>query len=83
MRTVTSNPGHVLWLGLLDEERGRRVVDRLMRADLFSGWGLRTLSTDHPSYDPHSYQRGSVWPHDTMIAAAPARTSEASAPSTR
>jgi glycogen debranching enzyme len=70
LRTVTSNPGHVLWLGLLDEERGRRVVDRLMGADLFSGWGLRTLSADHPSYDPHSYQRGSVWPHDTMIAAA-------------
>ncbi|HEY8674566.1 MAG TPA: amylo-alpha-1,6-glucosidase, partial [Candidatus Dormibacteraeota bacterium] len=41
-----------------------------MRPDLFSGWGLRTLSSDHPSYDPHSYQRGSVWPHDTMIAAA-------------
>ena len=39
-------------------------------ADLFTGFGLRTLSSDHPSYDPHSYQRGSVWPHDTMIAAA-------------
>jgi glycogen debranching enzyme len=60
----------VLWLGLLDEERGHRVADRLMQPDLFSGWGLRTLSSDHPAYDPYSYQRGSVWPHDTMIAAA-------------
>ncbi len=51
-------------------ERGERVADRLMQADLFSGWGLRTLSTEHPSYDPYSYQRGAVWPHDTMIAAA-------------
>lgn len=70
VRTATSNPGHVLWLGMLDAERGRRAAERLMRPDLFSGWGLRTLSSDHPSYDPHSYQRGSVWPHDTMIAAA-------------
>ncbi len=68
--TATSNPGHVLWLGMLDAERGQRVSERLMRPDLFSGWGLRTLSSDHPSYDPHSYQRGSVWPHDTIIAAA-------------
>jgi glycogen debranching enzyme len=69
VRTATSNPGHVLWLGMLDESRGHHVADRLMQPDLFSGWGLRTLSTGHPSYDPHSYQRGSVWPHDTMIAA--------------
>jgi glycogen debranching enzyme len=68
--TATSNPGHVLWLGMLDAQRGQRVSERLMRPDLFSGWGLRTLSSEHPSYDPHSYQRGSVWPHDTMIAAA-------------
>jgi glycogen debranching enzyme len=70
LRTGTSNPGHVLWQGMLDRRRGERVADRLMRADLFTGWGLRTLSSDHPSYDPHSYQRGSVWPHDTMIGAA-------------
>src|SRR5476651_1397051 len=46
------NPGHVLWLGLLDEARGQRVADRLMQPDLFSGWGLRTLSSSHPAYDP-------------------------------
>ncbi|GAC1341681.1 MAG: glycogen debranching N-terminal domain-containing protein [Candidatus Dormibacteria bacterium] len=68
--TATSNPGHCLWLGVLDNARAQRVADRLMRGDLFAGWGLRTLSTEHPAYDAHSYQRGSVWPHDTMIAAA-------------
>jgi glycogen debranching enzyme len=68
--TVTSNPGHCLAMGILDMPRAQQVADRLLQPDLFSGWGLRTLSTDHPAYDPHSYQRGSVWPHDTMLAAA-------------
>jgi glycogen debranching enzyme len=68
--TVTSNPGHCLWMGILDARRGRIAGERLLRRDLFSGYGLRTLSEEHPSYDPHSYQRGSVWPHDTVIAAA-------------
>jgi glycogen debranching enzyme len=70
VRTATSNPGHCLLSGVLDPGQARRVADRLMRPDLFSGWGLRTLSSDHPVYDPHSYQCGSVWPHDTMFAAA-------------
>jgi glycogen debranching enzyme len=68
--TVTSNPGHCLWMGILDARRGRIAGERLLQRDLFSGYGLRTLSEQHPSYDPHSYQRGSVWPHDTVIAAA-------------
>ncbi len=67
--TATSNPGHCLWMGILDLGRGQRVAQRLLRPDLFTGWGLRTLSSDHPAYDPHEYQRGSVWPHDTLIAA--------------
>jgi glycogen debranching enzyme len=70
VRTVVSNPGHCLWMGILDEERGRVAGERLMQPDLFTGWGLRVLSDHHPSYDPHSYQRGSVWPHDSVIAAA-------------
>jgi len=68
--TVVSNPGHCLWMGILDTERGRIAGRRLLEPDLFTGWGLRVLSDQHPSYDPHSYQRGSVWPHDTVIAAA-------------
>jgi glycogen debranching enzyme len=68
--TVASNTGHCLWMGILDRERGRAAGKRLMEPDVFSGWGLRVLSDQHPSYDPHSYQRGSVWPHDSVIAAA-------------
>jgi glycogen debranching enzyme len=70
IRTVTSNPGHCLWMGILDAPQGRLAGERLLKPDLFTGWGLRVLSDQHPSYDPHSYQRGSVWPHDTVIAAA-------------
>ncbi|HSP08291.1 MAG TPA: glycogen debranching N-terminal domain-containing protein [Candidatus Dormibacteraeota bacterium] len=70
VRTVVSNSGHCLWMGILDEARGRAAGARLMKPDMFSGWGVRTLSDRHPSYDPHSYQRGSVWPHDSVIAAA-------------
>src|SRR5437660_1659908 len=68
--TVVSDSGHCLWMGILDEERGRAAGRRLMQPDMVTGWGLRTLSDHHPSYDPHSYQRGSVWPHDSVIAAA-------------
>jgi glycogen debranching enzyme len=70
LRTVASNPGHLLWSGAIEESRGRRVAARLMADDMWSGWGIRTLSTAHPSYNPFSYQLGSVWPHDNVIAAA-------------
>ena len=67
--SVASNPGHCLWSGIVPPERAARVVQRLMKPDMFSGWGVRTLSSDHPAYDPHSYQNGSVWPHDNGIIA--------------
>lgn len=70
LRTHTANAGQCLWLGMLDGDRARCVAAKLMQPELFSGWGLRTLSTAHPRYDPHSYQRGAVWPHDTMLVAA-------------
>ena len=50
-------------------ERAGRVARRLMAPDMWSGWGIRTLSNAHPAYDPHSYQRGSVWPHDNGLIA--------------
>jgi glycogen debranching enzyme len=62
--TVASNPGHLLWSGIVPEERAGRVVARLLEPDMNSGWGLRTLSADHPAFNPYSYQNGSVWPHD-------------------
>ncbi|HEX3089151.1 MAG TPA: trehalase family glycosidase, partial [Ilumatobacteraceae bacterium] len=70
VRTVSSNPGHLLWCGLPSPERARRSVQRLVADDMFSGWGLRTMSSKHPRYNPMAYQRGSVWPHDTMLCAA-------------
>lgn len=67
--SVASNPGHCLWSGIVPPERARRVVDRLMSPDMWSGWGIRTLSADHPGFNPFSYQNGSVWPHDNGFIA--------------
>ncbi|HEU5382526.1 MAG TPA: glycogen debranching N-terminal domain-containing protein [Ktedonobacteraceae bacterium] len=67
---ISSNPGHLLWCGLPAPARAAALAERLLKPDLFSGWGLRTLSSENPAYNPLSYQRGSVWPHDTMLAAA-------------
>jgi glycogen debranching enzyme len=67
--SVVSNPGHCLWSGIVPPDRAARVVERLMQPDMWSGWGIRTLSTEHPSFNPYSYQNGSVWPHDNGIIA--------------
>jgi len=56
--TVASNPGHLLWSGIVPPDRAARVVERLMAPDMNSGWGIRTLSSDHPAYNPYSYQIG-------------------------
>ena len=68
--SVASNPAHLLWQRVVDPKRAAKVVRRLMTEDMWSGWGIRTLSANHVAYDPLSYQRGSVWPHDNAIAAA-------------
>jgi glycogen debranching enzyme len=67
--TVASNPGHLLWSGIVPPDRAARVVARLMQPDMNSGWGIRTLSAKHPAYNPYSYQNGSVWPHDNSLIA--------------
>jgi glycogen debranching enzyme len=69
IRTVASNAGHCLASGIVPAERAGRVVDRLMAPDMWSGWGIRTLSTLHPGYNPYSYHLGSVWPHDNATIA--------------
>jgi glycogen debranching enzyme len=68
--SLSSNPGHCLWTGIVDSHHVADVAEQLTSARLFSGFGVRTLAADHAVYDPHSYHRGSVWPHDTVIAAA-------------
>jgi len=69
VQTIASNPGHLLWSGIVDRERAARVMARLMEPDMWSGWGIRTLSSDNPAYNPFSYQNGSIWPHDNGIIA--------------
>jgi glycogen debranching enzyme len=68
--SCTSNMGHCLWTGIVDEEKARQVAGRLVSPEMFSGWGVRTLSTAGGGYNPISYHCGSVWPHDTAIVAA-------------
>ena len=67
--TRASNPGHCLWSGIVKPHRAQAVVERLLGPDMFSGWGIRTLSSEHPAYNPYSYQNGSVWPHDNGLIA--------------
>ena len=62
IRSITSNPIHCVATAICDAERVIPTVDRLFRADLFSGWGIRTLSSENPAFNPYSYHRGSVWP---------------------
>lgn len=70
IESVSSNPGHLLWSGAISPERAVRVARRLLADDMWSGWGVRTLSADHRAYNPLSYQRGAVWPHDNGLLVA-------------
>jgi glycogen debranching enzyme len=70
VEALTSNPGHCLWTGILPPARAHAVASRLVSSELFTGWGIRTLSSRSINYDPCSYHNGSVWPHDCAIAAA-------------
>jgi glycogen debranching enzyme len=67
--TVASNAGHCLWSGIVPPERAQKVVERLMAPDMWTGWGIRTLSANNPAFNPYNYQTGSVWPHDNAIIA--------------
>jgi glycogen debranching enzyme len=67
--TVASNAGHCLWSGIASREHAERTVQRLLQPDMWSGWGIRTLSSNNPAFNPHAYQLGSVWPHDNSLIA--------------
>jgi glycogen debranching enzyme len=67
--SVVSNPGHCLWSGIVPPDRAQRVMERLTAPDMWSGWGIRTLSAEHKSFNPYAYQLGAVWPHDNSIIA--------------
>jgi glycogen debranching enzyme len=67
--TVTSNAGHLLWSRVPTPSQADRMVDRLLQPDMFSGWGIRTVSATQPVFNPMSYHNGSVWPHDNALIA--------------
>ncbi|MCL1465047.1 amylo-alpha-1,6-glucosidase [Argonema galeatum] len=67
--SITSNPGHCLSLGILTPEKAYSVAERLRAPDMFNGWGIRTLSSLSPAYNPMGYHIGSVWPHDNALTA--------------
>ncbi len=83
--TLSSDAGQCLWSGIVPEDFRSAVVDKLMSPELFSGWGIRTLGNlpggggqaSSSAYDPYSYHRGSIWPHDTALAAAGLRAAGA------
>jgi glycogen debranching enzyme len=70
IKSITSNPGHCLWSGIIDEDKATRVVQRLMQPDMLCGWGVRTMSATDETYNPMSYHNGSVWPHDNSLLIA-------------
>lgn len=67
--TVASNMGHALFTGILPPQAAKRVAAKLLSREMFSGWGIRTLSTREKAYNSISYHNGSVWPHDNSIIA--------------
>ncbi len=67
---ISSNPGQALWTGIVDETRAAAVVKQLIAPDMFTGWGIRTLSTKERRFNPIGYHLGTVWPHDNSIIVA-------------
>jgi glycogen debranching enzyme len=68
--SLTSNMGHCLWTGIVDDEKAGAVANHLLSPDLFCGWGVRTLARSMGAFNPMGYHTGSVWPHDNAIIAA-------------
>ncbi|HET9695249.1 MAG TPA: amylo-alpha-1,6-glucosidase [Terriglobales bacterium] len=83
LEVISSNPGHLLFTRIINRDRARAIVNRLMRPDMFSGWGWRTMSSDEKTFNPLSYHRGSVWPHDNSLIAHGMALNEHRAPVAR
>jgi glycogen debranching enzyme len=64
LKSIASNAGHCLAAGIVDADKAEATVRRLMAPDMFSGWGIRTLSSEHPAYNPFAYHLGTVWPSE-------------------
>ncbi len=70
VNSLTSNIGHLLWSGLLDDDHAATTCAHLLGEQLYSGWGVRTLSAVEAGYNPLGYHTGTVWPHDNSLIAA-------------
>jgi glycogen debranching enzyme len=68
--SLTSNIGHLLWSGIVEDDKVEALVQHLMGPALFSGWGVRTMAEGEGGYNPIEYHNGTVWPHDNSIIAA-------------
>ena len=68
--SLSSNIGHLLWSGLLDESEAAATAERLLEEQLYSGWGVRTLGAREAGYNPLGYHTGTVWPHENSLIAA-------------
>jgi glycogen debranching enzyme len=68
--SLTSNIGHLLWSGIVDEEHADAVARHLIGEALYSGWGVRTMAVGDAGYNPIEYHNGTVWPHDNSLIAA-------------
>ncbi len=64
---ISSNPGQCLWTGIIDQKYAKFLVDRLFKEDMFTEWGIRTLSAHERRYNPLGYHNGTIWPHDNSI----------------
>ena len=65
--SITSNPGHCLYSGIVNQDKSEAVVKKLLSDEMFSGWGIRTMGENEAGYNPTSYHNGSIWPHDNSI----------------
>jgi len=68
--SLCSNIGHLLWSGIVDEDKSVAIRDHLMSSKMFSGWGVRTMAEGEGGYNPIEYHNGTIWPHDCVIIAA-------------
>ena len=68
--SLCSNIGHLLWSGIVDEDKAVAVRDHLMSPKMFTGWGIRTMAEGEAGYNPIEYHNGTVWPHDSIFVAA-------------
>jgi glycogen debranching enzyme len=68
--SMCSNIGHLLWSGIVDDDRAERVAESLLARELFSGWGVRTMSHLDLGFNPIGYHTGTIWPHDNSLVVA-------------